>query len=217
MLEKYLLIVIMLTTIVGGLGALIQTKISRFIAFSVIMNNSFLLAAVLAGSATSFFIFLSFIAFYFLLLSIVFVILQNVKGGAQINNLKELIILKGHPLLAFIFAFTFLALAGLPPFTFFIIKFTLLSQIMSQGYLLLAFLLIGSIVTAYYYIRIIKIINFSTVSRVNGPEIEHKEVKAFYIYPISKAQSLIISLFFMLNILFLFFPKFMYMIITSGI
>ena len=77
----------------------------------------------------------------------------------SINDLSGLS--KNHPLLAFSFLIILFSLAGIPPMAGFFAKFYIFMSVIESGMYALAIIgLITTVISAFYYLRIIKIIYF---------------------------------------------------------
>ena len=81
------------------------------------------------------------------------------KKVTHLTNLKSLGI--NHPALSFIFSLTMFSLSGIPPLGGFFVKFEIFYSIITAGKYYLAFILfLLTVISFFYYLRIIKIIYF---------------------------------------------------------
>lgn len=92
---------------------------------------------------------------------------DTVDHGADSNAIKYISdlnqIYKVNPGLAFAIATSMFSLAGIPPLAGFYSKYLIINAVsQSQQYLLLAISLIAAVISAFYYIRVVKTIYFST-------------------------------------------------------
>jgi NADH-quinone oxidoreductase subunit N len=119
-------------------------------------------------------------------------------------DLRE--ILKVNKLIAFIFAMFIFSLAGLPPFAGFCGKFFIFLAMIKQGeYLYVVILFLFSILTAVYYLRLIRFLYFSNqFSLINMQNIK-----------ISAIVSFIIVIFFLINIFLFLFQAPLILVITN--
>ena len=68
---------------------------------------------------------------------------------------------KNHPLLSFCFLIVLFSLAGIPPLAGFFAKFYIFSAVIDQSMYFLAIVgLLATVIAAFYYLRLIKIIYF---------------------------------------------------------
>lgn len=93
----------------------------------------------------------------------------HVDHGADSNTIKYISdlnqIYKVNPGLAFAISMSMFSLAGIPPLAGFYSKYLIINAVsQSQQYLLLAIALIAAVISAFYYIRVVKTIYFSTAS-----------------------------------------------------
>jgi NADH-quinone oxidoreductase subunit N len=84
---------------------------------------------------------------------------RNNQYYEQIDDLSGLS--KNHPLLSFSFLIILFSLAGIPPLAGFFAKFYVFKAVIEQSMYFLAIVgLLSTVVAAFYYLRIIKIIYF---------------------------------------------------------
>ena len=78
------------------------------------------------------------------------------------ENIKDLSGLsKNHPLLSFCFLIVLFSLAGIPPLAGFFAKFYIFTAVIDQSMYFLAIVgLLATVIAAFYYLRLIKIIYF---------------------------------------------------------
>ncbi len=157
-----------LSMVVGNLGALRQTNLKRLLAYSAIANAGYLLVGVVAFSPAG----NTSVIFYILVYSLaslgafgVIAVLTDTLGrDAEINDFNGC--WKTTPGLAVAFLVFVLSLAGIPPLAGFLGKFYLFYAAIEAApeaaswhdgfYWLVSFALIMSVVSLYYYLRVLK-------------------------------------------------------------
>ena len=157
-----------LSMVVGNLGALRQTNLKRLLAYSAIANAGYLLVGVVAFSTKG----NEAVIFYILVYSlaslgafgVVAVLTDKLGRDAEINDFNGS--WKTTPGLAVAFLVYVLSLAGIPPLAGFLGKFYLFFAAIEAApeatswndgfYWLVAFALIMSVVSLYYYLRVLK-------------------------------------------------------------
>lgn len=205
----------MVSLLGGALGALIQTNIKRFIAFSVLFNNGFIFIAILSNSFHSISILITFLIFYSITLLSIFLIINSITNNS-LRNLKDLILLKSNSLLSLFFIFNFFCLAGIPPFSIFFIKFFLLMEVFNKGYVMIVIIaILINVFVSYYYLRVSKIIYFSTINVNSGDVITYNELKFVNNKKLNKMISILLSFITVLNFIFVIFPKLFYLFILT--
>lgn len=162
--QQVSLICAMCSIIVGTLKALHQNKIKRFLAFSSVTHVGFLLIGFGTGNLFG----LSALLFYLVIYSLMtlniwaIIISLNLKYGKNIvfiNDLQGLA--KAHPLLAYTLGINMFSMAGVPPLAGFFSKFyVLLTGLESSYNVIVIIAILFSVISAFYYLRIIKIIFF---------------------------------------------------------
>src|SRR5579864_7960234 len=168
---KYLLLISSLfSLIIGTVVGLTQIKIKRLLAYSTISHIGFILLALAINSVQSIDSFIFYILQYTLtnlntfliLIAIGYIINNNIlinKGSEKdINYISEL---KGlffsNPILSISLTICLLSMAGTPPFLgFFSKQFVLYSAIESGYYFMAIAGILVSIISASYYLRIIR-------------------------------------------------------------
>ncbi len=144
----------LLTMALGNILALRQNNIKRLLAYSSIAHAGYVMLAVLAGSPEG----MSSLVFYmivyaFMNLGAFSVILANPQGE-KIEGYNGLYSV--NPIIALCMLCFMFSLAGIPPFGGFIAKFLVFKSAIQAGHLLIAvFGILFSILSAYYYLRIV--------------------------------------------------------------
>ncbi len=148
-----------LTLIMGGLGAIPQTDLKRFLAYSGIAHAGFLLMALATHSQDS----ASAILFYtvtYLFANIgaflVIVIVSRTNDSSHMDRVNGLA--DRSPFLAFVLTCSLLSLGGVPPFAGFFAKFMVLRAAVADPHLiwLVAVSLVMVVTSLYYYLCVIK-------------------------------------------------------------
>jgi len=156
-----------LSMIVGSVGALYQKKIKRLMAYSGIANVGYMLAGLASGTVESIDGLLLYLLIYVVMNIGFFSFVlgtQTTKDSKLNTHIADLVNLgKVNPVLAISITFILFSMVGLPPFAGFFGKFYLfLSVIQSELYTVAIIGVLSSVVAAFYYIRIIKIMFFGT-------------------------------------------------------
>ena len=160
--------------LVGNLAAIAQTNLKRMLAFSTISQMGFLLLGMLSGvvngnqlNAESAYSAAMFYAITYVLTTLAAfgVIMLLARAGYESEEIADLAGLNQRsPLYAGIMAVVMLSLAGLPPLVGFYAKLSVLQALISSqqtSYLVLAvFAVLMSLIGAFYYLRIIKVMYF---------------------------------------------------------
>jgi NADH-quinone oxidoreductase subunit N len=155
-LQPLLIVCGVLSIVVGGVGALNQAKLKRLLAYSAISHVGFLLIGVATNTLFSIHATLIYILLYIVMSFSTFtLVLSLFKHGNYITQLSGLS--RSNPILALTFAFVLLSIAGVPPLAGFYSKYLiLLSALDSEMYLITFLAIMGSAISAFYYLRIIK-------------------------------------------------------------
>ena len=158
--NQLILILGILSIFVGAFGALLQINIKRLMAYSAISNIGYIFLALSLGSQLGLEASLIYITVYTVsaLGSFAF-ILSMEKDNIMLNNISSFAGLsKSNPFYAVCFSIILLSLAGLPPFAGFIAKFYIFKAVIMADFLWIAVIgIMGSVISAYYYLNIVKV------------------------------------------------------------
>ena len=149
--------------ILGAVAAIGQKNIKRLLAYSSIGHIGYALAGVATGVITGYESAIVYISIYVVMNIGVFSCLYLLKkDGEYRENISDLSgISKKHPILAISFLIILFSLAGIPPLGGFFAKFYVFSAVVEQKMYVLAIIgLLTTVISAFYYLRIIKIIYF---------------------------------------------------------
>ncbi len=152
-----------LSMIVGALGAIGQTNIKRLLAYSSIGHVGFALMALASNSPAGIEAVLLYLAFYVVMSIGAFsVVLLMRRDGRMLEEITDLAgISRLHPGMAAAMAVLMFSMAGIPPMVGFFTKLYVFVAALQADLLWLAVVgAIASVVGAYYYIRIIKVMYF---------------------------------------------------------
>ena len=147
----------------GAIAAIGQTNLKRLIAYSSIGHIGYTLAGLATGSndgIQSSVIYISIYIFMNLgLFSCLLMLKRNNRYFEDIEDLSGLS--KNHPLLSLSLLVILFSLAGIPPLAGFFAKFYIFKSVLEQSMYFLAIVgLLSTVVAAFYYLRIIKIMYF---------------------------------------------------------
>ena len=150
--------------VVGALGAIGQANIKRLLAYSSINNVGFILLGLAVATPAGASAMLVYLAIYVAMTvgSFVAVLLMKDEAGNQIEGIGDLAGLsRTRPLLALCIAMLMFSLAGIPPLFGFWGKFVVFQAAVDAGFIALAAIgIAASVIGAFYYIKIVKIMYF---------------------------------------------------------
>ena len=149
--------------VLGSFAAIGQRNIKRLMAYSSIGHMGFALVGLAAGTAQGVQGVVIYIVIYLAMtLGTFAVILSMRRAAGPVENIDDLSGLsRTHPVQAFMLAALLFSLAGIPPLAGFFAKFyVFLAAVQSGLYLLAVIGVLASVVGAYYYLRLVKIMYF---------------------------------------------------------
>ena len=194
---QYILVFMSIASmILGAVAAIGQKNIKRLMAYSSISHIGYAIAGIAAGSENGFKSTLVYISIYVVMNIGAFACIFLMKrGGKYLEDIEELSgASKNHPLMSLGLLIILFSLAGIPPLAGFFAKFYIFMAVVeSEMYTLAIIGLVTTVVSAFYYIRIIKIMYFDearkpfekfTDYKINTPLILSCIIIAsFFLYP----------------------------------
>lgn len=159
--------------LLGAAGAIGQTNIKRLLAYSSINNIGFALIGFAAGTPQGAASVLTYMAIYVVMTlgSFLCVLQMRDASGKQVETIASLAGLsRTNGWLAAALAIFMFSLAGIPPLFGFWGKFAVFSAAINANLVLLAlFGIAASVIGAFYYIKIIKIMYFDEAAPAFAP------------------------------------------------
>jgi NADH-quinone oxidoreductase subunit N len=147
----------------GAIAAIGQKNIKRLIAYSSIGHIGYALAGIASASNDGIQSSVIYLTIYIVmnlgLFSCLLMFRRNDNYYESIDDLSGLS--KNHPILSFSLLVILFSLAGIPPLAGFFAKFYIFKAVIEQSMYFLAIVgLLSTVIAAFYYLRIIKIIYF---------------------------------------------------------
>jgi NADH-quinone oxidoreductase subunit N len=161
--RQIVIFISILSMVLGSVAAIGQTNIKRLMAYSSIGHMGYALVGLAAGTALGVQGVLVYLAIYLATnLGVFACILAMRRGDTMVENIGDLAgLAQRQPAFAFVFAMLMFSLAGIPPLAGFFAKFYVFLAAVKAGLYPLAVIgVVASVVGAYYYLRIVKIIYF---------------------------------------------------------
>src|SRR6185312_9832324 len=181
--------------LLGSFAAIGQRNIKRLMAYSSIAHMGFALVGLAAGTSEGVQGVLLYMAIYITMtLGVFAVILAMRRSEGMVESIDQLAgLARTNPTMAFLLAMLLFSMAGVPPLAGFFAKFYVFLAAIKAGLYVLAVLgVLASVVGAYYYLAIIKIMYFD------------EAVEGFYAMPIE--LRIVLAVCGLFNILFFLYP-----------
>ncbi len=161
--QQILLVIALLSIALGNIVAIVQSNIKRMLAYSSISHMGFMLLGLACGnesgnSAAIFYV----ITYSLMSLGAFGMVTLMSRAGFEANDIEDYAGLNQRsPWLAFMLLILMFSMAGVPPLVGFIAKLAVLNALVGAHLTWVAVLaLIFSIIGAYYYIRVVKVMYF---------------------------------------------------------
>ena len=166
LIDQWQMIIVFLSIasmLFGAIAAIGQSNLKRLVAYSSIGHMGYALAGLATGTNQGIQSSISYISIYLFMnlafFCCLFMLRRDEKYFENIQDLSGLS--KNHPLLSFCFLIVLFSLAGIPPLAGFFAKFYIFSAVIDQSMYFLAIVgLLATVIAAFYYLRLIKIIYF---------------------------------------------------------
>ena len=193
--QQILVFVSIASMALGSFAAIGQTNIKRLLAYSSIGHMGFALVGLAAGTAEGVQGVLVYVAIYVAMTLGTFACVLSMKRpGGMVENISDLAgLARTSPMMAFFFAMLLFSLAGIPPLAGFFAKFYVFSAAIKAGLYMLAIIgVLTSVIGAYYYLLIVKVMYFDE---------PHKSFE-----PMPGEQAVVLTVAGLFNILFIVYP-----------
>ena len=169
--QMYFFILAVLSVFIGSLGGLEQRKLKTLLAYSSISHTGYLLLAFSTGTIEGMQMMFYYLVIYMisgLVFWSVYLFLRQKRSfyfNKSNKELGDLVLLnESNPMLALILAITLFSMAGIPPIVGFLAKIgVFLVVVNSSAYLMAVLSILFSVISTFYYIRLIKILYFENV------------------------------------------------------
>ncbi len=193
--QQILVFVSIASMLLGSFAAIGQRNIKRLMAYSSIGHMGYALIGLAAGTAEGVQGVLVYMAIYITMtLGVFAVILAMRRSTGMVESIDQLAgLARTHPTMAFFLAMLLFSMAGVPPLAGFFAKFYVFLAAIKAGLYILAVIgVLASVVGAYYYLAIVKVMYFDEAA------------EGFYAMPVELRVVLAICGLF--NILFFVYP-----------
>ena len=166
MIDQWQMIVVFLSIssmVFGAVAAIGQINLKRLAAYSSIGHMGYALAGLSTGTNEGIQSSIIYISIYLTMnlafFSCLFMMRRNEKYFEKIDDLSGMS--KNHPILSICLLITLFSLAGIPPLAGFFAKFYIFMAVIEMKMYFLAVIgLLSTVIAAFYYLRIIKIMYF---------------------------------------------------------
>lgn len=168
--QQIIVFVSIASMFVGSLGAIMQKNFKRLLAYSSIGHIGFALVGLASSEDKGLVGVMLYMTIYLTMtlaaFSCLLMVRRDGKGLEMISDLAGLS--KSNPRLALMIAIIMLSMAGIPPLAGFFAKFYVLLPAVQKGmYGLAISAIIASLIAAYYYLKVVKVMYFDEVYEKN--------------------------------------------------
>jgi NADH-quinone oxidoreductase subunit N len=155
--------------VLGAVAAISQTNIKRLLAYSSIGHMGYALVGLVAANVAGVQGVLIYLTLYMVMSIGVFcIVLMMKRHDKMIENIHDLAgLAKSQPMLALAMAVMMFSMAGIPPLAGFFGKLFIFQSAVSAGFYTLAIIgVVASVVSTFYYLRVIKLMYFDEAPMV---------------------------------------------------
>ena len=170
--QPMLVLLAILSLVVGNVTAIAQTNVKRMLAYSAIAQMGFVLLGMLSvfddhAFSASMFYAITYVLTTLGTFGLLMVLSRKGYDCETLEGLKGLN--KKHPWFAFIGLIMMFSLAGIPPTVGFAAKLGVLEALVDAEHTLLAIIaVIASLIGAFYYLRVVKVMYFDEPAHEHG-------------------------------------------------
>jgi len=196
----------MLSLIIGTVVGLAQFRIKRLLAYSTISHVGFLLLALAVSGQESIDAFLFYLIQYsltslnafFILLAFGYAIYSQKPSVKDQNQDIQLISqlsgqFRQNPILALSLTICLLSMSGIPPLMGFFAKYAVLYSSIHNGFYFISLVaILASVVSAAYYLRVIRVLYFDELALVGKEEVLTSPITSAHSYVIASLTFFIV-------------------------
>lgn len=202
--EDFFCICGLLSVFIGCVCGLGEIKIKRLLAFSSVGHVGFLCLGLSNGSVEGVQAVLFYLILYILTASFlwIYVLYLDLTSDSSLLTFADAIgLMRSNSFLGFGVVLMIFSLAGIPPFGGFFAKLNIfISLINSSFYIVAVFVVFTSVISAFYYIRLIKIFYFE------------RNQNWFFFAPLTKGASMVLVLSGLVVTFFMISPNFLFLL-----
>ena len=161
--RQVLLVLAVISLLLGNIVALVQTSIKRMFGYSTVSHIGFVFLALAMGDNIGYAAAMYYIIVYGVMAAGGFgLILLLTREGFEADKIEDYAGLnRRNSWLAFMMLIVLFSMAGIPPFAGFTAKLMVLNALMQSGhYIITCYALVISVIAAFYYLRVIKVMYF---------------------------------------------------------
>ncbi len=161
--QQIVVFVSMASMVLGSFAAINQRNIKRLMAYSSIGHVGYALIGLAVGNEIGVRGIMIYMAIYlFMNLGAFTCILCMIRGGRMVEGIDDLAgMSRSHPLVALAMALFMFSMSGIPPLAGFFGKLYIFLAAIEAGHYALAVIgVLSSVVAAFYYLRIVKVMYF---------------------------------------------------------
>jgi NADH-quinone oxidoreductase subunit N len=175
--QQIVVFISLLSMAIGSFAAIGQTNLKRLMAYSSIGHMGFAMVGLVSGTQTGVYGVLIYMAIYLTMTLGTFAALLSMRiGDRYVENIADLAGLsRSRGTMAFFVVMMMFSLAGIPPLAGFFAKLYVFQPAIQAGFYWLAVIgVLLSVVSTFYYLRIVKVIYFDQPAEAFSPV--HREV-----------------------------------------
>nr|AND96655.1 NADH deshydrogenase subunit 2 [Eurysternus hamaticollis] len=157
----YTSVIIIISSLISGIMGINQTSLRKILAYSSINHIGWMLSSMMLIEMVW--------VYYFIIYCLINLNIIIIFKKFNLFNLKQLFIsLNNKPMIKFFFLMNFMSLGGLPPFMGFFPKWLTIQTLIQFNYYSLTFLMIiSTLITLYFYMRIVLSITILSMNELS--------------------------------------------------
>nr|QRV62630.1 NADH dehydrogenase subunit 2 [Sternopriscus clavatus] len=145
--NMFIMMIILMSTLIGSIGGLNQTKLRKILTYSSINHIGWMLSALIINEYTW--------IMYFMVYSIISLSIILMFKSFNIFMLKQIFSMKNNNyMIKFFMMFNLLSLGGLPPFLGFLPKWLIIQHMSTYNMFITLFIIMMTLITLFFYLQI---------------------------------------------------------------
>nr|WID87029.1 NADH dehydrogenase subunit 2 [Carausius sp.] len=178
-----------MSIIVGAMGGLTQTSLRKLMAYSSIMNNGWMMMAMMSSEIMW--------IIYFIMYTMMTTIMIKMMNNYKIYHLNQLMSMNETLNKKMIMMLNILSMSGLPPFLGFLPKWLTIQPMINMSNLLtLSLVVMMTLIALYYYLRIMYSVLMLSTSELNWNKKKMKNKWIMMMLPLSMMGLMLITLMY---------------------
>ncbi|AHX06623.1 proton-translocating NADH-quinone oxidoreductase, chain N family protein [Ehrlichia chaffeensis str. Liberty] len=182
--QHIVICVSILSIFVSAFGAMRQNNLKRLFSYAAVGHMGYMLISLAMNTVASNIATIMYLLLYIVMnIGLFSILIQYRDDDCNLLNLKGLH--NRSPVIAFCIAVIMLSMAGIPPLAGFYAKYDVLLSLVENGFIKVAIaFVIVSVISCYYYLRIIKVMYFDFSDTSNNISLADRKLSFILLFTV---------------------------------